>query len=52
MAGLWLGGELNSGLELVGLLLANLGHYDKLSKEGRAFRKEHGTELPEEEEKK
>ena len=52
MAGLWLGGELNSGLELVGLLLANLGHYDKLSKEGRAFRKEHGTELPEEKEKK
>jgi hypothetical protein len=48
MAGLWLGGELNSRLELIGLLLANLGHYDKLSKEGRAFRKEHRTELPEE----
>lgn len=44
MAGLWLGGELNSSLELWGLLLANIGHYDHMVKEGRRYRERKSKE--------
>ena len=48
MGGLWIGGGCNSSLELVGLLLANVGHYDEFTRNGRGFRKKQGTQLPEE----
>ena len=48
MSGLWVGGELNSGLELFGLLLANAGHFYEITEGGKTFRKAHNTLLPEE----
>ncbi len=48
MGGLWLGGELNNSFDFFALLLANLSHHDKLTREGREFRKAHGIQLPEE----
>ena len=48
MGGLWIGGKLNISLEPVGLLLANVSHYDEFTREGRVFRRKQGTQLPEE----
>ena len=38
MAGLWLGGELGSELEMWGLLAANVGHYFEVTSKGKTFR--------------
>ena len=40
MTGLWLGGEMNSGEDLLTLMLVNLWHYGEIKTKGERFAKE------------